>query len=154
MSTSISESNPVRVFISHDWAGDEHYQRVFEYLESSRNFFYRNCSTPDAPKPATREAERESLRAQISQAEAVILLAAHHRANAELVEFMAYFAKSADKPVIVLRHFGVAAVVPKVLTELADELLEWDERALTAAIRRQARHEDTTRWDVVEFKLD
>jgi len=22
------------------------------------------------------------------------------------------------------------------------------------AIRRQARHEDTTRWDVIEFKLD
>ena len=28
------------------------------------------------------------------------------------------------------------------------------ERALVDAIRRQARHEDTTRWDTIEFKLD
>ena len=37
---------------------------------------------------------------------------------------------------------------------LADEIVEWNERSIADAIRRQARHEDTTRWDVIEFKLD
>jgi hypothetical protein len=30
----------------------------------------------------------------------------------------------------------------------------WNGRDMADAIRRQARHEDTTRWDVIEFKLD
>ena len=28
------------------------------------------------------------------------------------------------------------------------------ERSIADAIRRQARHEDTTRWDTIDFKLD
>ena len=35
-----------------------------------------------------------------------------------------------------------------------NEVIDWDERALVDAIRRQARHEETTRWDTIEFKLD
>ena len=34
------------------------------------------------------------------------------------------------------------------------EIVEWDERSIADAIRRQARHEDTTRWDTIDFKLD
>ena len=32
--------------------------------------------------------------------------------------------------------------------------IDWSERELVDAIRRQARHEDTARWDTIEFKLD
>ncbi len=35
-----------------------------------------------------------------------------------------------------------------------DEIVEWNERSIADAIRRQARHEDTTRWDTIDFKLD
>ena len=55
---------------------------------------------------------------------------------------------------MLLKHFGSAKPVPKAITDLANELIDWDDRALVDAIRRQARHEDTTRWDVIEFKLD
>ena len=50
--------------------------------------------------------------------------------------------------------FGSQRPVPKALADLADEVIDWDDRALVDAIRRQARHEDTTRWDTIEFKLD
>ena len=40
------------------------------------------------------------------------------------------------------------------LEALADEIIEWNERSIADAIRRQARHEDTGRWDVIDFKLD
>jgi len=40
------------------------------------------------------------------------------------------------------------------LNGLFDETVSWDERALVDAVKRQARHEDTTRWDTIEFKLD
>ena len=44
--------------------------------------------------------------------------------------------------------------IPKALSHLADELVEWDKRTLVDAIRKHARHEDTQRWDTIEFKLD
>jgi hypothetical protein len=44
--------------------------------------------------------------------------------------------------------------LPKAITDLADEVSTWNERNLIDALRRQARHQDTTRWDTIEFKLD
>jgi hypothetical protein len=38
--------------------------------------------------------------------------------------------------------------------ELADEVCPWNERSLVDALKRQARHEDTQRWDSIEFKID
>jgi hypothetical protein len=37
---------------------------------------------------------------------------------------------------------------------MADEVSAWNERNLIDALRRQARHQETTRWDTIEFKLD
>ena len=37
---------------------------------------------------------------------------------------------------------------------IANENVDWDGRALVDAIKRQARHEETNRWEVIEFKLD
>ena len=150
----VSQHNPIRIFVSHLWEADDDYLRVFEFLESARNFYYTNLSKPDRRPSGGKEAEREELRAQIAQAEVVVLLASHHRRGAELVEFEANFAKAADKPLIVLTSFGGTGAISKALLGIADETLDWDERALTDAIRRQARHEETTRWDTIEFKLD
>ncbi len=150
----VTQHNPIRIFVSHLWESDDDYLRVFEFLESARNFYYSNSSKPDRRPPGGKEAEREELRAQIAPAEAVILLASHHRRAPELVEFQANFAKAADKPVVLLTSFGSTGTISKALLSLADEHIDWDERALADALRRQARHEETQRWDTIEFKLD
>jgi hypothetical protein len=150
---SISQQNPVRVFVAHCFEANENYLRVFEYLESSHNFFYRNCSDPDLAV-SEREAMREELRKQIALAEIVIVPAALYRNHREMIDFMLNCAKGMDKPVIVLQHFGVKEKIPVQLEALGDETIEWNERDIADAIRRQARHEDTSRWDVIDFKLD
>ncbi|MFZ1099217.1 MAG: hypothetical protein WAN26_07400 [Steroidobacteraceae bacterium] len=148
----MSQANPVRLFVTHAWETSEDYLRVFEYLESARNFFYRNYSTPDKPPAgADKEAQREDLRRQIAPVEVVIALA---DTPAELLTFQMLFAQASHKPVILMKPFGQRRDVPKEILQLADETVEWDERALVDAIRRQARHEETTRWDTIEFKLD
>ena len=150
----ISQHNPVKLFVGHVWEADEDYLRVFEFLEGASNFYYVNYSAPDKRPSSDKEAMREALRQQIAPAEAVILLASHHRRAPDLVEFQANFAKASDKPVILLNSFGATSAVSKALLGLADETCDWDERALIDAIRRQARHEETTRWDTIEFKPD
>jgi hypothetical protein len=150
----ISQQNPVKLFVGHLWEADDDYHRVFEFLESARNFYYMNYSAPDRRPPGGREAEREELRTQIAPVEVVILIATHHRRAPDFVEFQANYAKAADKPIILMQSFGGTSAISKALQGLADETIDWSERALVDAIRRQARHEETTRWDTIEFKLD
>ena len=150
----MSQSNPVRIFVTHAWENSDDYLRVFEYLESQRNFFYRNYSTPDRRPQGDKEALRENLRQQITPAEAIIALSSLYQAHQDLLLFQLLYAQASHKPVILLKPFGAAQELPKALLDLADEVVEWDERALVDAIRRQARHEETTRWDTIEFKLD
>jgi hypothetical protein len=150
----MSQANPIRLFVTHLWEENDDYLRVFEYLESARNFYYRNTSTPERRPSGDKEALKEDLRRQIAPAETVIALTGLYERNQDLLLFQPLYAQACEKPVILLKRFGVSQPIPKALTDLATEVIEWDERALVDAVRRQARHEDTTRWDVVEFKID
>ena len=62
---SISQQNPVRVFVSHAFEPSDDYHRVFEYLESSHNFYYRNCSDPEQRGTGERDKLKDELRRQI-----------------------------------------------------------------------------------------
>ena len=152
--SSITQKNPVRLFVCHVWVEDEDYHRIFEYVESSPNFFYRNTSTPDARPSGDKEALRDSLRKQIIEAEVVILPAALYRRNMDWVEFQMHCAKAFDKPLIVLEPFGGTDTIAPAVQELADDVVPWDQRQLVDAVKREARHEETTRFDMIEFKLD
>ena len=151
---SITQQNPIRLFVCHVWVEDEDYHRIFEYVESSPNFFYRNTSKPDVRPPGDKEALRESLRNQITEAEVMIVPAALYRRNVDWVEFQMHCAKAYDKPIIVLEPFGSTDTIAPAVQELADDVVPWDQRQLIDAIKREARHEETTRFDVIEFKLD
>jgi hypothetical protein len=127
---------------------------VFEFLESTGTFYYQNFSAPDRLPSSDKEAQREELRRQIAPAEVVIALTGLHQTHPDLLLFQLNYTKACDKPVVLLEAFGAKADVPKVLRDLADEVIGWNERELLDAIRRQARHEDTSRFDTIEFKLD
>jgi len=150
----MSQANPIRIFVTHAWGHSDDYLRVFEYLESARNFFYKNCSTPEHRPAGDKEGQREDLRRQIAAAETVIGLSSLHHTHQDLLTFELLYAQASKKAVILLKPFGAGKDVPKAILDLADEVVDWDERALVDAIRRQARHEETTRWDTIEFKLD
>jgi hypothetical protein len=150
----MSQANPVRLFVTHLWENSDDYLRVFEYLESARNFFYRNTSKPELRPEGDKEAQKEVLRKQIAPVEVIIALSSLYETSQDLLTFQLLYAQACQKPVVLMKPFGSQAPVPKVLTDLADEVVDWDERALVDAIKRQARHEDTTRWDTIEFKMD
>ncbi len=150
----MSQADPIRLFVTHAWESADDYLRVFEYLESARNFFYRNYSEPEKRPGGDKEAAREELRRQMGAVEAVIGLSSLFDTHQDLVTFELLYAQASQRPVVLLKPFGTQKPVPKALADLADEVVDWDERALVDAIRRQARHEETTRWDTIEFKLD
>jgi hypothetical protein len=151
MSTRV---NPIRLFVTHAWEENDDYARVFEYLEAPGTFYYQNTSQPQAKRPIDKESQREDLRRQIAPCEVVIVLPAAYRTAPELVLFQMTFAKSADRPIVAMENFGSTEPLAKAIKDLADEVSAWNERSLIDALRRQARHQETTRWDTIDFKLD
>ncbi|MGC4027808.1 MAG: hypothetical protein QM696_02885 [Steroidobacteraceae bacterium] len=147
----MSQNNPIRIFATHCWQDSDDYLRLFEYLESARNFYYRNTSTPDKPPSSDTDAVREDLRRQINAAEVVVALPSLYGTQPDLTIFQMNYAQSAKKPVLLLQHFGARRELPKLLTDRANEVTEWEERGIVDAIRRLARHENTARYDTVEF---
>jgi hypothetical protein len=149
-----SSSNPIRLFVTHIWTENDDYTRVFEYLEASGTFYYQNTGQPQAKQPIDKESQREDLRRQIAPCEVVVVVPGVYFASPELVLFQMNFAKAADRPIVAMENFGSVVPLPKAVTDLADEVCAWNERSLIDALRRQARHQETTRWDTIEFKLD
>ena len=147
-------ANPIRLFVTHAWAENDDYVRVFEYLEASGKFYYANSSQPQAKQPVDKESQREDLRRQIAPCEVVIVLPAVYKIAPELVLFQMTFAKSADRPIVAMENFGSTAPLAKAIKDLADEVSPWNERSVIDALRRQARHQESTRWDSIDFKLD
>ena len=151
----MSQRDPIRVFVTHCFEESDDYVRVFEYLESARNFYYRNCgnlAVTDLGR--SQDAVREELRRQINAAEVVIALSSLYPQQHDLLVFQLHYSKASEKPVIFLPLFGREQPKLKTLEGLIDQIVSWDERALVDAVKRQARHEETSRWDTIEFKLD
>ena len=151
---AMSQQNPIKLFVTHVWEEGDDYLRVFEFLESARNFYYRNSGTPDKPPTGGNEVARDDLRRQMDPAEIVIALSSLYTQHPDMLVFQLNYAKAMNKPVLVVKLFGVQAPVPKIVADRADDIVDWDERGLVDAIRLLARHENTARYDTIEFKLD
>ena len=148
----VSEKNPVRVYVTHCFAESDDYLRVFEFLESIENFFYLNCAKPEnVPMTGGLEAIKDELIAQIKECEAVVVLASLYMEKPDLVRFQIDVAEANKKPTIAIRPFGGVAETPKDLAARVNENVEWNEREIVDALKKQARNEDTSRWEVIDF---
>jgi hypothetical protein len=150
----MSQANPIRLFVTHTWEDSDDYVRLFEYLESARNFFYRNTSKIDNPPSGGTEAIRDELRRQIDQAELVIALPGLYEQQPDITIFQMNYAQSQKKPVLLLKFFGTRQEVSKLLVDRATEVVGWEERGLADAVRRLARGENTARFESIEFNPD
>ncbi len=148
----MSEGNPIRIYVTHNFEETDDYLRVFEFLESVERFFYLNTSKPEnIPKSGGVEGVKAELIAQIRESEAVIVLASLYAEQRDMISFQIDVAEANTKPLIGIRPFGGMLETPADMVERVHEHVEWNERDIVDAIKRQARLEDTKRWDVVDF---
>ncbi|NNF40828.1 MAG: hypothetical protein HKN64_05575 [Woeseiaceae bacterium] len=148
----MSESNPIRVFVTHCFEESDDYLRVFEFLESVDRFYYLNVSKPDnVPMSGGPDAVRDELIAQIKESEAVVLLCSLYEERQDLVKFMMDAADANNKKIVAIRPFGRVAEIPENVTARAGEVIEWNNREIADALLRQGRGEDTARWEVLDF---
>lgn len=151
----MSEDNPIRVFVTHNFQEADDYHRIFEFLESMERFFYLNVSKPEnMPETGGLDAIKEELINQIKECEAVIVPAMFYMEQDDLARFQMDVAEANEKPIIAIRPFGGIAESPQDLVDRANEHIEWNDREIVDALKRQARLEDTSRWETIEFTLD
>jgi len=151
----VSEKDPFRIFVTHVFQENEDYRRVFEYLESRDNFFYISCSNPDnMPTSGGPEAIKKELRNQIEPAEVVIMPIAVLDTNPDLVRFQIDAAKALGKPLFAIKAFGDTIVITRAIIDSCDDIIEWNDREIINAIKRLARNEETSKWEVIDIDLD
>ena len=148
----MSENNPIRVFATHTFEESDDYLRVFEFLESVDRFYYVNVSKPEnIPLSGGLQAIKDELISQIKECEALFVLPSVYEVKQDLVRFMMDVADANNKNMIAIRPFGGVAETPEEVVERSKELIDWNDREMADALRRQARGEDTSRWEVLDF---
>ena len=147
----MSERDPIRVFATHCFDENDDYLRVFEFLESVDRFYYLNVSKPEnVPAAGGAQALRDELIAQIKQSETVLLLASVYGQRPDLVRIMMDVAKASEIKMIGIRPYGLQDM-PEEIVERAQEVIGWNDREMVDAIMRNARGEETARWEVIDF---
>lgn len=148
----MSEENPIRVFATHSFEESDDYLRVFEFLESVDRFYYVNVSKPEnIPTTGGLQAIKDELIRQIQTCEAVFVLSSVYEQKEDLVRFIMDAARANNKNLIGIRPFGGVAETPEEVTNRVQEVIGWNDREMVDALRRQARGEDTSRWEVIDF---
>lgn len=148
----MSESNPIRVFATHCFDETDDYLRIFEFLESVDRFYYLNVSQPEnLPTTGGAQELKDELINQIKASEAVIVLPSTFEQNRDLTNFMMDVAEANNIGMITIRPFGGIQQIQPELVERCAEQIEWNDREMVDALRRQARGEDTARWEVLDF---
>ena len=148
----MSENNPIRVFVSHSFQETDDYLRIFEFLEAVDNFHYLNVSKPDnVPESGGIEAIKQEIVEQIKSAEAIFILPSLYEEKENVARFIMDAADANHIPMIAIRPFGGLLETPEEVVQRCKEHIEWNDREMVHALKRQGRGEDTSRWETIDF---
>lgn len=148
----MSEKNPIRVFITHTFSESDDYLRIFEFLESVDRFFYLNVSKPEnIPAQGGLDAIKDELIAQIKEAEVVVIVNDALAEKPDLVEYMMDVADANDINMVSVQPFGHIGEMPQKILDRVKDDVEWNARTISDALTFQARGQETSRWEVIDF---
>jgi hypothetical protein len=149
----MSENDPIRIMASHGWEADEDYLRLFEYLESTTNFYYENVLQPhESPEGEAVAQRRTRVIDAMKRAEVLVVMSGQYERFRSWLDFDLSAAKAHSRPVVLVEPFGPNDA-PDELKRQADVIVGWDSRSLEDAIRVQARQDMSKRYDVIDFDL-
>ena len=81
----------------------------------------------------------------------MIALSSTYAEKESLARFELDAADANHKPIIAIRPFGHMGETPEELVARAREHIEWNDREMVDALKRQARGEETSRWETIDF---
>lgn len=130
------------VFISHAWKYDDDYCRVVDFLAGANYFTWRNYSVPvhDPVDPKDSKSKgklEEALRRQMRPVNVVLIVSGMYTAYSDWIQFEIDYSVLLGKPIIGIRPWG-AEKTPKAVSDVAREMVGWQEKSIIDAIRKYA----------------
>ncbi len=135
-----------QLFVSHGWSYEDSYYRILDYLDVIRNnyedFDYLNSAEPepDVPDLSYTEELKVEYTEQVSNADAVILLADLYRSpesgESNYIFWLDYAleqAREQNKPVIGVRPWNQKKT-PQEIQNAPDKWVDWDPEVLKKSI--------------------
>lgn len=131
------------LFISHAWRYNDDYYRLEKLLNNAPYFSWRNYSVPEHdPKvdPDTETGKRVlliGLENQIRPVNCVLILAGMYAHYSYWINKEIELAQSYNKPIIGIYPWGQVNA-PRVITNVANEMVGWNTITIVSAIRRNS----------------
>jgi len=151
----MTNTQPVRVFVAHNFEGHEDFYKTIEYLESREAFVYVNSANQEAkPEEGGAEAGQEELRKQIGLSEIYIIPVNVYNSDPATYDYQIRVAQNFKLPVLGIQAFGATMEIPKGLLDVCSDIVEWEARRIVTAIKRLARDEQIGEYEVIEFTLE
>jgi len=136
-------SKRYNIFLSHSWAYSDAYEKLVDLLDSCPNFIYGNYSVPkDDPihnAPSSPELY-DAIKRRIQLCHVVLIMAGVYASYSTWIQNEILIAKEEfvwSKPIIAIKPWAQMNV-SKVVSENADELVNWNTSSIVEAIRRHA----------------
>ncbi|MCD8286863.1 MAG: TIR domain-containing protein [Clostridia bacterium] len=126
------------LFISHSWKYADQYDRLVALLDAKDNFDFKNYSIPmDDPINDTDSDKelKEAIRNHISPASCVIVLAGVYATYSKWINIEIELAQEMGKKILAVKIRGNVEV-STVVSDAADEIVNWNTDSIVEAIRR------------------
>ncbi|MGZ7158968.1 MAG: TIR domain-containing protein [Methanobacterium sp.] len=120
------ESRTYNIFISHIGKQEEEYSIFIQKLSSASDFRYNNLGILD-------KINQNELQEQIKPAEIVIILSGLYNKYKSIIKKQMDIARKLDKPIIVIRPYGMENV-PLELEEVAADVIGWNTPCIVDSI--------------------
>lgn len=121
-----SELKVYKIFISHIGENEDEYSLFIEKLHATHDFEFKNYGILD------RITEKD-LQEQIKPVGIVIILSGLYNKYKNIIKKQIDIAKELDKPIILIRPFGMEDV-PFELEEIAIDIVGWNAPCIIGAI--------------------
>lgn len=116
-----------RLFISHSWRYDYHYNRLLNLLDAAEDFDYEEYAVPE-DAPAHNEADltalRELIRQEMEPASCVVIMAGIYSAYSKWINLEVELAKEMNKKIIAIRPYE-SQKISELVAENADAIAYW-----------------------------
>lgn len=121
-----SESKIYKIFVSHTGEYEEEYSIFIQKLSSAHDFKFENSGTLE-------NTSDKGFKEQIEPAGIVIILSGLYNRYKQIIKKQVDTAKDLDKPIIVIRPYGMENV-PLELEEIAEDVVGWNAPCIVDAI--------------------
>mgnify|MGYP002680818413 FL=1 len=133
------------LFISHAWKYGDDYDRLINLLDDAPNFYYRNYSAPEDNPLKNRNGTdvtnktqiKDAIRRKINPVNCVLVISGIYYNNREWMQFELDYAKQKNKPIVAIKPRG-NVIMPTEITDVADEVVNWNTDSIVTAIRNNS----------------